>query len=387
MRGAGDGPYSVRLRDLIVILWRSGLRIAIGNHRAVKRAEVLGGSPAWRWSQSQSDDQVADLGGLGEEWVVAGVEAQERRWAHATAHYELTVDALPSPEARWAELIFFCGAHDGYAVIPNRDACQAYPRDAAGVYTASGELPEGLTMLRAALFGQARGAKFGDEPQDDPVRMRFLHACVERIRELVATGAHQRPDATSPAGVRDKVSNAYERLLRAYARWGGYGYHGWTDFPDVQNYWGPTVWSGRDCGLRLALALEQEWPEHVHMEFAIGRASRADFDKTVEKAQRVDVAVSDLSTFEENDTSQDRYRAWQHEAFFEVKWMRKGWRGNRFEMDAINSSRPFRSTSRSLPTTKSSDAARWPAWSSSMTRATSAPRTPHTKIGRAASGC
>ena len=47
------------------------------------------------------------------------------------------------------------------------------------------------------------------------------------------------------------------------------------------------------------------------------------------------MAVSDLSTFEENDTSQDRYRAWQHEAFFEVKWMRKGWRGNRFEMDAI----------------------------------------------------
>ena len=28
MRAAGDGPYAVRLRALIVILWRSGLRIS-----------------------------------------------------------------------------------------------------------------------------------------------------------------------------------------------------------------------------------------------------------------------------------------------------------------------------------------------------------------------
>jgi hypothetical protein len=32
------------------------------------------GPPARRWSLSQPDDQVADCGGLGEEWVVAGVE-------------------------------------------------------------------------------------------------------------------------------------------------------------------------------------------------------------------------------------------------------------------------------------------------------------------------
>jgi hypothetical protein len=34
----------------------------------------LGGPPARRWSPSQPDDQVADLGGLGEEWVMAGIE-------------------------------------------------------------------------------------------------------------------------------------------------------------------------------------------------------------------------------------------------------------------------------------------------------------------------
>ena len=158
----------------------------------------------------------------------------QRRWAYVMPHYQLSLDALPGPDLRWNDLILFCGTYDGYGVIPNRDACHAYPRHASGVYAATGELPDGLTMLRTALFGQARGAKFGDEPQDDPVRMRFLHACVERIRELVLVGAHQQPDASSPAGVRDKVSNAYERLLRGYARWGGYRYHGWTDFPDVQ---------------------------------------------------------------------------------------------------------------------------------------------------------
>src|SRR3954452_22092051 len=37
-------------------------------------AKKLARSACRRWSPSQPDDQVSDLGGLGEEWVVAGVE-------------------------------------------------------------------------------------------------------------------------------------------------------------------------------------------------------------------------------------------------------------------------------------------------------------------------
>jgi hypothetical protein len=82
------------------------------------------------------------------------------------------------------------------------------------------------------------------------------------------------------------------------------------------------------------MELEREWPGATHMEFAIGRATRADFEKTVEKAQRVDIAVSDLSGFIEDADSQSRFRAHRHEAFFEAKWLLKGWRGQAFEMDA-----------------------------------------------------
>jgi len=70
------------------------------------------------------------------------------------------------------------------------------------------------------------------------------------------------------------------------------------------------------------------------MEFPIGKATRVDYDPETEKRQFVDVAVSDLSMFAEDDTSQDRYVSHQHEAFFEVKWLKKGWRGQRFEQDA-----------------------------------------------------
>src|SRR5262249_14998621 len=135
-------------------------------------------------------------------------------------------------------------------------------------------------------------------------------------------------------GIRDRLMNAFDRLLVAYASWGGHAFHGWTNYQDEQNFLGPVIWSERDCGLRFALELEREWPGAVHMEFAIGKATRADFDAAVEKAQRVDLAVSDLGSFSEDATSQERFRTLRHEAFIEVKWLLKGWRGQAFEMDA-----------------------------------------------------
>lgn len=54
----------------------------------------------------------------------------------------------------------------------------------------------------------------------------------------------------------------------------------------------------------------------------------------MEKGQRVDIVVSDQSSFVEDATSQDRFLHHRHEVFFEVKWFKKGWRGGPFEMDA-----------------------------------------------------
>jgi len=129
--------------------------------------------------------------------------------------------------------------------------------------------------------------------------------------------------------------DAYERFLEEYARWGGYRFHGWTDFPDTRNYQGPVIWSEADCALRFALELERAFPRSVHMEFAIGKATRLDYQPDGEKRQRVDVVVSDLSAFLEDEHSQERFQTHQHAAFIETKWLVKGWRGQRFERDAV----------------------------------------------------
>jgi hypothetical protein len=123
--------------------------------------------------------------------------------------------------------------------------------------------------------------------------------------------------------------NAYDRLLVGYASWGGHRYHGWTSYEDERNFLGPAIWSERDCDLRFAFELEKEWPGAIHMEFAIAKSSRADYDPGVEKFQRVDVAVSDLASFVEDAGSQARFQTHRHEAFFEVKWFVKGWGNNR----------------------------------------------------------
>jgi hypothetical protein len=145
----------------------------------------------------------------------------------------------------------------------------------------------------------------------------------------VAAGAHLTPDPSTVAGIQDKVMNAFDRLLAGYATWGGYRYHGWTSYEDQRNYQGPMLWSERDCDLRFAFELEREFPGAVHMEVAISKASRTDYDKAAEGFQRVDVAVSDFSTFVEDDGSFERFRTHEHDAFFEVKWFAKGWGNNR----------------------------------------------------------
>ena len=262
--------------------------------------------------------------------TVVGRAEAERCWDRHIPHYDLAGNMLPRFEAPWEELVWFARAFDGSIVEPTATGVRELAWEWRKRFVADGALPEGLTMLRAVLHGEQRLDYWGDEPgRPEPDALRHSHALVEAIRAVVEGGAHVSPDGSTVGGIRDKVVNAFDRLLVGYAAWGGHRYHGWTSYENQHNYLGPVIWSERDCDLRFAFELEREWPQAVHMEFAIGKASRSDYDKSVEGFQRVDVAVSDLSAFAEDGTSFERFRSYRHEAFFEVKWFLKGWGDNR----------------------------------------------------------
>ncbi|MGO9322455.1 MAG: hypothetical protein ACLQBY_16875 [Solirubrobacteraceae bacterium] len=139
-----------------------------------------------------------------------------------------------------------------------------------------------------------------------------------------------------PDAVLARLNAAHEHFLDGYVRWGGYQFHGWTAEADQRNYHGPVVWSEADCVLRFALELEREFPEQVHCEVKINKSSRLDFPSDAEKAQQVDIAVSDLGAFEAGDGAYDAFRSHRHALFVEVKWFQKGWRGGQWEFDGLD---------------------------------------------------
>jgi hypothetical protein len=124
--------------------------------------------------------------------------------------------------------------------------------------------------------------------------------------------------------INNRLDAAFTRLLKLYARLGGHNYPGWDDYDDPRNFKGPTFWSENDCVFRLALELEKEFPYQVHLELPVARWSFADFDKTVDKQERVDLVVSDLHDFSEDETSQARFMTRQHELFLEGKYIPYG---------------------------------------------------------------
>ena len=115
------------------------------------------------------------------------------------------------------------------------------------------------------------------------------------------------------------LQSAFDRFLRVYAVSGSHRFYGWNDYGDGRNYKGPLLWTEGDCAFRFALALEAVFPGLVHFEFPIARWSVWEFDRERDRKQFVDVVVSDLSTFVEDDTSDERFRRHRHDLFVEVK--------------------------------------------------------------------
>jgi hypothetical protein len=57
-------------------------------------------------------------------------------------------------------------------------------------------------------------------------------------------------------------------------------------------------WTEEDCVFRLAIELEREFPEQVHLELPVARENFKDFDAATDKRQFVDLVVSDMRSFE-----------------------------------------------------------------------------------------
>lgn len=255
-------------------------------------------------------------------------------WCFLIPNARLTPGLLPAPQAEWSALSPFAVTFDGYRICPDIAVAAPLLEEARRTYQADGTVPGSLTMARALLFFEQRADHFGGGYS--PPEMRFVHALVEQIRERVET-AHPGVPASGLSAdedALDRVMDAFERFVLANARWGGYRYHGWTDYSDPENFFGPLIYSEADCALRLAYELEREWPGGTHLELAVSKANFGNFDPDSERKQFVDLAVSDMSTFVPDQTSQERFRTHRYEAFIEVKWFGKGSRHGAFEYDA-----------------------------------------------------
>ena len=121
-----------------------------------------------------------------------------------------------------------------------------------------------------------------------------------------------------------RIEAAWGAFVASYATHGGHRFYGWDHAADPRNYYGPRFWSEADCAWRFALELEREFPEQVHMEVPVASWTFADFDKTIDGRQFVDIVVSDLRDFAEDDTSQARFRSVAHTLFVEVKFFPPG---------------------------------------------------------------
>lgn len=135
--------------------------------------------------------------------------------------------------------------------------------------------------------------------------------------------------------VKEVIEAAFARFLAAYQLNGGFRFGGRVESDDPGAYAGPAFWSEDDVAFRFALELEREMPGSVHLELPLARYSRSDLEDG-EGNSRVDIALTDMSDFVADGTAGERFKALQHSAFIEVKWLYKGWWGHpRWEMDAI----------------------------------------------------
>lgn len=152
-----------------------------------------------------------------------------------------------------------------------------------------------------------------------------------KVREtMIGTGYGTPPPGSDLVLLCAALDGAFARFLVAFERYGGHRFHGWTDYGDAQNYLGPMFWTEGDCVFRLAIELEREFPEQVHLELPVARENFADFDANTDKRQFIDLVVSDMRSFESDgpaESAEERFRTRRHKIFVEAKYFPSGCSG------------------------------------------------------------
>ena len=136
--------------------------------------------------------------------------------------------------------------------------------------------------------------------------------------------------STDEGSIEDGLANAHADMLRWYAERGGHRFHGWIDHKEPRSYLGSGIWTEADCVFQFARQLEVQFPGCIHLEFKINKATRGpDFEGG--PRQSIDIVISDLDRFIEDEDSLARFQALRHDAFIEAKWLKKGLWGEKWE--------------------------------------------------------
>jgi hypothetical protein len=115
-----------------------------------------------------------------------------RRHGGIVTNTRLRSADIPPFGAPWMTIAAFALTYPGWCATEwSRDIAS---QQCADHWHRTGELPTGLERLRLELFWEQRAVRHRDSPNDpDEEMMAFLHAVVERIREIV-TGAESGLD-------------------------------------------------------------------------------------------------------------------------------------------------------------------------------------------------
>jgi len=106
---------------------------------------------------------------------------------HPLENQDLKESDIPKPASAWLDIRSFASSFHGYEYFGSNGACTMFANSAVKNFKANGVLPDKLSELRSGLFfEQRRIVHFGSPPDD--VKMVYIHALLEKIREKVRAG-------------------------------------------------------------------------------------------------------------------------------------------------------------------------------------------------------
>jgi hypothetical protein len=140
--------------------------------------------------------------------------------------------------------------------------------------------------------------------------------------------------------ITERLEEAFARFLSIYSEPGAHHFHGWDHADDSRNYHGPHALVGGRLRASPRMGARAPVPGHGPPRGPSRELDFPDHDSKVDRRQFVDVVVSDLEDFVEDDTSQQRFLAHRHMLFVEAKYLPAGcsktWRHDHIrKIDAV----------------------------------------------------